>query len=65
MNDRILIADDEPSNRKMLAQELVDRGFAVNTERDGREALALSVIGLGYRSLSSLLDHQWRLCRPA
>jgi two-component system response regulator AtoC len=40
MNDTILIADDEPSNRKILAQELVHKGFAVETARDGREALA-------------------------
>jgi DNA-binding NtrC family response regulator len=41
MSDRILIADDEPSNRKILAQELVHRGFAVDTARGGREALAM------------------------
>ena len=31
MSEKILIADDEPSNRKILAQELVHRGFAVDT----------------------------------
>lgn len=41
MADKILIADDEPSNRKILAQELVHRGFAVDTARGGREALAM------------------------
>lgn len=40
MSDRILIADDEPSNRKILAQELVHRGFAVVTAVGGKEALA-------------------------
>ena len=39
MNDKILIADDEPSNRKILEQELVHKGFAVVTARGGREAL--------------------------
>jgi DNA-binding NtrC family response regulator len=40
MSDKILIADDEPSNRKILAQELVHRGFAVDTASGGKEALA-------------------------
>jgi len=40
MSDRILIADDEPSNRKILAQELEHRGFAVDMVGGGREALA-------------------------
>ena len=40
MADKILIADDEPSNRKILAQELTHKGFAVDTARGGREALA-------------------------
>ena len=41
MSEKILIVDDEPSNRKILAQELVHRGFAVDTARGGREALAM------------------------
>ena len=41
MSEKILIADDEPSNRKILAQELVHRGFAVDTARGGREALSM------------------------
>src|SRR6476659_1190989 len=40
MSEKILIADDEPSNRKILAQELTHKGFAVETVRGGREALA-------------------------
>ena len=40
MSENILIADDEPSNRKILAQELVHRGFAVDTASGGKEALA-------------------------
>jgi DNA-binding NtrC family response regulator len=40
MNDKVLIVDDEPSNRKILAQELTHKGFAVETVRGGREALA-------------------------
>jgi DNA-binding NtrC family response regulator len=41
MSDKILITDDEPSNRKILAQELVHKGFAVDTASSGREALAI------------------------
>jgi len=40
MTEKILIADDEPSNRKILAQELTHKGFAVDTARGGKEALA-------------------------
>jgi two-component system phosphate regulon response regulator PhoB len=40
MSDKILIADDEPSNRKILAQEITHKGFAVDMARGGREALA-------------------------
>src|SRR6185503_2996700 len=40
MNDKILIADDEPSNRRILAQELTHKGFAVDTARGGKEALS-------------------------
>ena len=39
MNDKILIADDEPSNRKILEQELRHKGFAVETASGGRETL--------------------------
>jgi DNA-binding NtrC family response regulator len=39
MADKILIADDEPSNRRILAQELTHRGFAVDTARGGKDAL--------------------------
>jgi len=39
MNDKILIADDEPSNRKILEQELAYKGFAVDTALGGKEAL--------------------------
>ena len=40
MSDKILIVDDEPSNRKILVQELAHKGFAVNTADGGNEALA-------------------------
>src|SRR6185295_17125894 len=40
MSDTIFIVDDEPSNRKILAQELVHRGYAVDTASSGQEALA-------------------------
>ena len=39
MSEKILIADDELSNRRILAQELVHKGFAVDTAGGGREAL--------------------------
>jgi len=39
MSDKILIVDDEPSNRKILGQELTHRGYAVETANDGSEAL--------------------------
>ncbi len=39
MSDKILIVDDEPSNRKILQQELTHRGYAVDTANDGSEAL--------------------------
>ena len=40
MSEKILIADDEPSNRKILQQELVHKGFVVDTACGGMEALA-------------------------
>ena len=40
MSDKILVADDEPSNRKILGQELGHKGFTVDTAAGGREALA-------------------------
>ena len=40
MSDKILIVDDEPSNRKILVQELTHKGFAVDTAGGGSEALA-------------------------
>ena len=39
MSDKILIVDDEPSNRNILRQELTHRGYAVETANDGSEAL--------------------------
>src|SRR5690348_4620713 len=40
MSDKILIVDDEPSNRKILTQELTHKGFAVDTAGGGNEAFA-------------------------
>jgi DNA-binding NtrC family response regulator len=40
MAEKILIADDEPSNRNILEQELNHKGFVVDTACGGREALA-------------------------
>jgi DNA-binding NtrC family response regulator len=40
MSEKILVADDEPSSRKLLAQELSDKGFAVDTAGGGKETLA-------------------------
>jgi two-component system, NtrC family, response regulator AtoC len=39
MGEKILIVDDESSNRKILAQELAHLGYATETARDGGEAL--------------------------
>jgi DNA-binding NtrC family response regulator len=39
MPNKILIADDEPSNRNILTQELTYRGYMVDTAKDGSEAL--------------------------
>jgi len=40
MSDRILIVDDEPFSMSILAQELTDRGYAIDTAGDGRTALS-------------------------
>jgi DNA-binding NtrC family response regulator len=39
MGEKILIADDEPSNRAILSQELRHRGYAVETANSGAETL--------------------------
>ena len=39
MSDKILIFDDEPSNRNILRQELTHEGYLVEAARDGRDAL--------------------------
>src|SRR5215475_6765453 len=39
MSDKILIVDDEPSNRNILGQELTHEGYSVLAACDGREAL--------------------------
>src|SRR5229473_1990062 len=39
MSDKILVADDEPSNRNILSQELTHKGYVVETANNGREAL--------------------------
>src|SRR5215475_1385964 len=39
MSDKILIVDDEPSNRNILGQELTHEGYSVLAASDGREAL--------------------------
>src|SRR5215468_888566 len=39
MSDKILIADDEPSNRNILSQELTHKGYTIETANDGAEAL--------------------------
>ena len=39
MSDKILVADDEPSNRNILARELTHMGFVVETAECGKEAL--------------------------
>ena len=39
MSDKILIVDDEPSNRNILGQELTHEGYSVLAASDGREGL--------------------------
>jgi DNA-binding NtrC family response regulator len=39
MSDKILIVDDEPSNRNILSQELTREGYSVVAASDGREGL--------------------------
>ncbi len=39
MSNRISIADDEASNAKILGEELIDRGYAVETANDGTSTL--------------------------
>src|SRR5215469_17628162 len=39
MAEKILIADDEASNRKILGRELTHKGFVVDTAVGGQEAL--------------------------
>ncbi len=39
MADKILVVDDQASNRNILRQELTHRGYAVETANDGAEAL--------------------------
>jgi DNA-binding NtrC family response regulator len=39
MSDRILVVDDEPSNRKILEQMLARTGYTVEMANDGSEAL--------------------------
>ncbi|MGH7794997.1 MAG: sigma-54-dependent transcriptional regulator [Candidatus Binatia bacterium] len=39
MSEKILIVDDEPSNRNILGQELTHKGYSVMAASHGREAL--------------------------
>ena len=39
MSEKILVVDDEPSNRNILRQELTHKGYTVETADDGSEAL--------------------------
>ena len=39
MSNRILIADDEPSNAKILGEELTDKGYTVETANNGSVTL--------------------------
>jgi DNA-binding NtrC family response regulator len=39
MSNKILIVDDEPFNMNILGQELSDRGYAIETAKDGQGAL--------------------------
>ncbi len=39
MSERILVVDDEASNRNILGQELVHRGYTIDMAGNGREAI--------------------------
>lgn len=39
MSDKVLVVDDEPSNRKILEQVLTRQGYSVEIANDGAEAL--------------------------
>ena len=41
MADKILVVDDEPSNRKILGQELTHRGYVVELANNGTDALKM------------------------
>lgn len=45
MNDRILIADDDPASAELLTYFLQSRGFEVATASDGNRALELGTSG--------------------
>ena len=49
---RVLVADDSPSIRSLLKQELVDAGFTVLTARDGEDAWEI----LGRESIDLLVS---------
>ena len=39
MNNKILIVDDEPSNVRVLGRELTDRGYIIESAKDGWSGL--------------------------
>ena len=41
MTDRILVVDDEPVNREVLAQQLAKSGHEILEASNGEEALAM------------------------
>jgi DNA-binding NtrC family response regulator len=45
MSDKILVVDDEPSNRNILKQELTHKGYVVETASSGSEALRQATFG--------------------
>lgn len=63
---RVLIVDDDAAIRKMLVDVLSLEGFAAETARDGREALALLEAGSYQVVLLDLMMpimDGWELCR--
>lgn len=49
MSETILVVDDEPSNRKILAQKLVHRGYAIDTAQGGKD-VPLIIMATAYGS---------------
>src|SRR5690348_6044275 len=45
MNEKILVVDDQPSNRNILQQQLTLKGYLVDTASSGKEAIERAQAG--------------------